>query len=182
MREALLSVLPIIIAMMAVTLIMPHIMPRIIKHVEIEESKAIAEKEVRTEKAFSIFLRIGLVFITFAFIGFIICLLIPEVAEELKDDYEIILIIFSVSLVGIYILNWVMIKRVKYNNEYCVYINALGIRKKFTYEDITKIKFTLGIVRVSTHKKSFIIFESFPGFWEFFEYIKDKNPDLIIIA
>lgn len=178
MRAALLSVLPTIISMMVVTLVAP----RIKKRVEIDESKAIAQNEVRPAKALSIFFRIGLVFITLVFIGFIICLLIPEVADELRDDYVVLLIIFGVSLVAIYIVNWVMIKRVICNDEYCVYINALGIRKKFLYEDIVKIKYTLGIIRVSTNKKSFTVFKSFLGVGAFIECIKDKNPNLIVIA
>ena len=181
MREALLSILPILIAMIVVNLVMPKIMPRLKKREEKDNENAAAKKEVRIDKALSLFYKIAVVFITLVCLAFIIVLMIPQAREELEDDIITLLTIFGICLVGIYISTWVMLREVKYNDNYCEYINAIGLRKRFAYGDIIKVKYTFGFVRVSTAKKSFLIFKSFAGCDEFVAFIKEKNPNVTII-
>ncbi|MDE6618879.1 MAG: hypothetical protein K2K13_07680 [Clostridiales bacterium] len=181
MRGALLSVLPILIAMIVVNLVMSYIAPRLKKREEKDNKNAAAQREVRTDKALSLFYKIAVVFITLVCLAFVIVFMIPQAREALEDDGITLLIIFGICLVAIYISTWVMLRQVKYNDQYCEYINALGLRKRFAYEDIIKVKYSLGIVRVSTAKKSFIIFKTFAGCGEFVAFIKEKNPNVTII-
>lgn len=74
MREALLSVLPIFIAMIVVNLVMPSIMPRLKKREEKDNETAAAQREVRLDKAISLFYKIAVVFITLVCLAFFIFL------------------------------------------------------------------------------------------------------------
>ena len=177
MREALLSVLPILISMTVVNLVMPHITPRLKKRAERDNANAGAQREVRIDKAMSLFYKIAIIFLTLVSIVF----MIPQVCEVAELDYVTMLLIFGIGLASFYLSTWVMLRQVKYNDEYFEYINALGLRKKFVYEEIVKIKYTLGIVRVSTSKKSFIIFKGFSGCDEFVTFIKNKNANVTLI-
>lgn len=177
MREALLAVLPILIAMIVVNLVVPRIMPRLKKREEIDNKNACVQREVRIDKAVSLFFKIAIIFVTLVSIAF----MIPQVCEVAELDYVTMLIICGIMLVVMYLSTWAMLRQVQYNDEYCVYINALGLRKKFAYEDIVKIKYTLGFVRVSAAKKSFLIFKTFAGCDEFVAFVKEKNPNVTII-
>ena len=181
MLEALLSILPILIVMIVVNLVMPRIIPRLMKREEKDNENAVAKREVRIDKAISLFYKIAVVFITLVCLAFIIFFMIPQAREALEDDSITLLIIFGISLVAIYISTWIMLKEVKYNDQCCEYINALGLRKRFSYEDIIKVKYTFGFVRVSTAKKSFSILKAFAGCDEFVAFIKEKNPNVTII-
>ena len=177
MREALLSILPMMIAMTVVNLVMPSIVPKLKKRELEDNAKAAQKMEVRMDKYLALFYKIGCIFVTCVAIVF----MIPAVCEAIDLYYVGTLIVCLVGLTVIYLSSWLMLKRVDYTDEYFEYTNAIGIRKRFSYDDVTKVKITAGIIRIYVGKKSFFIFKAYAGSEIFVQFIAQKNPQAGIV-
>ena len=177
MREALLAILPMMIAMTMVNLVMPSIVPKLKKR-EIEDNAQAAQKmEVRMDKRMALFFRIGCIFVTCVAIAF----MIPAVCEAIELNYVGTLVVCLVLLTVMYLSSWVMLKRVEYTDEYFEYTNPIGMRKRYTYDDVVKIKITAGIIRIYVGKKSFTFFKAYAVSEIFVRFIAQENPQVGII-
>lgn len=179
MTRVLTTLTSSLVALIVVNTIMPFILPKLKKR-EIEDNKrAVNKKEVRMDKAITRFYKFACVFITLCAVVF----MIPQVCEVMEASYITVLIICFVGLTLVYLSSWLMLKRVDYTDEYCEYTNPMGFKKRFAYSDIVKVKYTGGIIRItSNNKKSFTVFKAYAGSNDFVLFVKEKNPQVQIIV
>lgn len=165
------------IGLTVVNLVLPLITPKLKKR-EIEDNvKATEKREVRMSKVMMLFYRVGTVFVTCVAIIF----MIPAICDLIDLNYVGTLVVCLIGISLMYISSWLALKHVDYADEYFEYTNAIGMRKRFKYEDIAKVKITAGIIRIFVGKKSFFFFKAYAGSEAFLQFVTQKNPNVEII-
>ncbi len=176
MHATFITIISGLVVAILLNIIMPHILPKLMKRMESSAAEVVERREVRMDKTITRFYKGATVFVSVVAVPF----MIPQVCAYLDINYLVNVIVWCVGLTLVYLSTWIMLKRVEYNDEYFVYINAFGLRRRFGYDEIVKIKYTLGVARISTGKKSFTLF-AYLGRDEFIAFITDKNKSVEIL-